>query len=80
MDLAQKLCKQNKPSLKHYQNAKRKCNKGSKSYVVMDTHKETFSIYCCKLSKDQNYYEKRIKASSSNVIKHPKFVKKLVWR
>ena len=45
-------------------------------YVGMDVHKDTYSVCCYKSSEDRNYFEKKMKATSSNIIKYLNCVKK----
>ena len=68
-DLAAKLGK-TKLNFLALPKCKRRHNMGSIIYVGMDVHKETYSICCYKSFEDKNYYEKKMKASSSNVIKY----------
>lgn len=75
MDLAAKLGK-TKLNFLALPKCKRRHNMESIIYVGMDVHKETYSICCYKSSEDKNYYEKKMKASSANVIKYLKSVEK----
>ena len=45
-------------------------------YVGMDVHKDTYSVCCYKSCEDRNYYEKKMKATSSNIIKYLKSAEK----
>lgn len=45
-------------------------------YVGIDVHKDTYSVCCYKSSEDKNYFEKKMKAENSNVIKYLKAVEK----
>lgn len=44
-------------------------------YVGMDVHKETYSVCCYRASTDSFLYEKKMKASTTNVLNYLKSVK-----